>query len=57
MHLRGVSSGFTVLFAATCALAVANVYFAQPLLDSMAESLDLADAMIGIVVTSLISPP
>ena len=48
----GVSSSLTLLFSATCALAVANVYLAQPLLDSMAESLDVASGMIGAVVTA-----
>lgn len=47
-----LSSALTLLFAATCALAVANVYFAQPLLDSMAQSLGVAPAMIGVVVTA-----
>src|SRR6218665_3364428 len=42
----------TLLFAITCALAVANVYFAQPLLDSMAHSLAVAPAEIGVVVTA-----
>jgi predicted MFS family arabinose efflux permease len=41
-----------LLFSVTCALAVANVYFAQPLLDSMAQSLDVASSMIGMVVTA-----
>jgi predicted MFS family arabinose efflux permease len=50
-HL-GLSSSLTLLFSATCALAVANVYFAQPLLDSMAESLGVASGMIGVVVTA-----
>lgn len=36
----------------TCALAVANVYFAQPLLASMAESLGVASGLIGVVVTA-----
>ncbi|MGE8154507.1 MFS transporter [Pseudomonas vancouverensis] len=40
------------LFSVTCGLAVANVYFAQPLLDSIARSLDVAPAMIGVVVTA-----
>ena len=48
----GLSSALTGLFAVTCALAVANVYFAQPLLDSMAQSLGVAPAMIGVVVTA-----
>lgn len=41
----------TLLFAITCAMAVANVYFAQPLLESMASSLAVSPGTIGIVVT------
>ena len=51
-RLPGLSSSLTLLFSVTCALAVANIYFAQPLLDSMAESLDVASGMIGFVVTA-----
>lgn len=39
------------LFAIISGLSVANVYFAQPLLNSMAESLHVEPAAIGIVVT------
>ncbi len=35
-----LTTGITALFSLTCALAVANVYSAQPLLDSMAVSLE-----------------
>ncbi|MGO2766742.1 MFS transporter [Pseudomonas taetrolens] len=42
----------TFLFAVTCAMAVANVYFAQPLLESMATSLSVSPGAIGIVVTA-----
>lgn len=52
VHLPGLSSSLTLLLSVTCALAVANVYFAQPLLDSMAESLGVASGMIGVVVTA-----
>ncbi|MCA4965178.1 MFS transporter [Pseudomonas sp. Y24-6] len=48
----GLSPALALLFSVTCALAVANVYFAQPLLDSMAQSLGVASSMIGIVVTA-----
>jgi predicted MFS family arabinose efflux permease len=48
----GLSPSLTLLFSVTCALAVANVYFAQPLLDSMAQSLGVASPMIGVVVTA-----
>ncbi|EQB2606699.1 TPA: MFS transporter [Raoultella ornithinolytica] len=41
----------TCLFSLTAALAVANVYFAQPLLESMATSLSVQSATVGLVVT------
>jgi len=42
----------TFLFAITCAMAVANIYFAQPLLESMAVSLSVSPGTIGVVVTA-----
>ncbi|HBC81058.1 MAG TPA: MFS transporter, partial [Escherichia sp.] len=39
------------LFSLTCALAVANVYSAQPLLESISLSLQVPAGMIGSVVT------
>lgn len=39
------------LFAVISGLSVATVYFAQPLLNSMAQSLNVQPAAIGIVVT------
>ncbi|MFK3795565.1 MFS transporter [Pseudomonas sp. NPDC088444] len=47
----GLGASLSLLLSVTCGLAVANVYFAQPLLDSMAESLGVASGLIGIVVT------
>ncbi|QTO56355.1 MFS transporter (plasmid) [Duffyella gerundensis] len=46
-----LTPGITFLFSFTCALAVANVYSAQPLLESMATSLKVEPAIIGSVVT------
>src|SRR5690349_15971824 len=40
-----------LLFAVTCGASVANVYYAQPLLGSMAADFGLETADIGIVVT------
>ncbi|WP_333880861.1 MFS transporter [Atlantibacter hermannii] len=40
------------LFSLTCALAVANVYSAQPLLASIAESLDVLPGSMGAVITA-----
>ncbi|AXO87620.1 MFS transporter [Pseudomonas parafulva] len=50
-HLPGLHPSLTLLLSVTCGLAVANVYFAQPLLASMARSLDVAPGLIGSVVT------
>lgn len=47
-----LSRAQTFLFAITCAMAVANVYFAQPLLESMAASLSVSPGTIGVVVTA-----
>ena len=46
-----LSSGVILLFAVACGLAVGNVYYAQPLLDAMAEAFNMDPATIGIVVT------
>jgi len=48
----GLSHAMALLFAVACGLSVANVYFAQPLLDAMAHDVGIAPATIGIVVTA-----
>ncbi|WP_434778941.1 MFS transporter [Neisseria sp. Ec49-e6-T10] len=48
---KGLAPSIILLFAITSGLAVANVYFAQPLLDLIAHSLDIPASSIGIVVT------
>ncbi|MBX8620627.1 MFS transporter [Pseudomonas glycinae] len=40
-----------LLFAIACGLAVGNVYYAQPLLDAMADAFGLSPGSIGIVMT------
>lgn len=45
-----LTRGLTLLLAAACALAVATVYLAQPLLESMAASLGVNSARAGLIV-------
>ncbi len=47
----GLSRAMILLFAVVCGLSVANIYFAQPLLDAIAHDLGIDPAAIGLVVT------
>lgn len=46
----GLSRPLALLFAVASGLAVANVYFAPPLLDAMANSFGMDHATIGIII-------
>lgn len=46
-----LSRAVALLFSVACGLAVANVYFAQPLLDVIADEFAISRASIGIVIT------
>ncbi|OYN65139.1 MFS transporter [Bacillus safensis] len=51
-HLRSKMTHYmALLFAAACGMAVANIYFAQPLLDSLADEFGITYSSIGIVIT------
>lgn len=47
-----LNRSLTLLFSMTCGLAVANVYFVQPLLGSIAQSLQMSPSLAGFVVTA-----
>lgn len=49
--MKPLQSGVVLLFSVACGLAVGNVYYAQPLLDAMAEAFGMSPASIGIVIT------
>lgn len=46
-----LSRGMLLLFAVTCGASVANIYAAQPLLDTIAASFGIAPGAVGLVVT------
>ncbi|NYF22372.1 putative MFS family arabinose efflux permease [Xanthomonas sp. JAI131] len=46
----GLSSGLIALFAAACGLAVANIYFSQPLIGIIAPELRLHAGLAGLIV-------
>ncbi|MFD8707530.1 MFS transporter [Kitasatospora sp. NPDC059648] len=48
---RGLSPAVVWLLSVTCGLAVANVYYSQPLLDLIARDYGIAPAAIGLVGT------
>ncbi|CAM5701606.1 MFS transporter OS=Lysinibacillus sphaericus OX=1421 GN=LS41612_21350 PE=4 SV=1 [Lysinibacillus sphaericus] len=40
-----------MLFATACGISVANIYFAQPLLDQLSNDFGIDDSFIGLVIT------
>jgi len=47
----GLSRGLVLLFAVACGLSVANLYYAQPVLDSIAKTFVTNSGTAGLVVT------
>jgi predicted MFS family arabinose efflux permease len=48
---RGLSPGLVRLMAVTCAVTVANLYYAQPLLQSISDSLRVSQGSASLLVT------
>jgi predicted MFS family arabinose efflux permease len=48
---RRLTPVMLLVFAITCGMSVANIYYAQPLLDSIAATFSISPASIGMVVT------
>ncbi len=48
---RGLSRIATLVFAVAAGLSVANVYYAQPLLGSIAQDFGISPSVVGLVVT------
>ncbi|MES5949263.1 MFS transporter [Bacillus toyonensis] len=46
-----MSHALALLFAAACGMSVANIYFAQPLLDQLSNEFGINHAIIGVVIT------
>ncbi|WP_250494689.1 MFS transporter [Caballeronia sp. GAWG1-1] len=49
---RSLPSVLVLLLAVCCAVSVANVYYAQPLLDAIAEDFRITQAAVGGVITA-----
>src|ERR1700733_11761808 len=50
-HSR-MSQAMVLLFAVACGVSVANLYYAQPVLDTLARSFGITSGTAGLVVTS-----
>ncbi|MER2171369.1 MAG: MFS transporter [Psychrobacillus psychrodurans] len=46
-----MSRNVSLLFAVACGMSVANIYFAQPLLDQLSSEFNIDYSIIGIVIT------
>ncbi|PEV97737.1 MFS transporter [Bacillus cereus] len=49
-HLS-MSHTLALLFATACGMSVANIYFAQPLLDQLSNEFSINHSIIGVVIT------
>ncbi|HTW12772.1 MAG TPA: MFS transporter [Solirubrobacteraceae bacterium] len=47
----GISRGLVLLLAATCGAAAANLYYAQPLLNTLGHALGVSNGTAGLLIT------
>jgi predicted MFS family arabinose efflux permease len=50
-HSACLPASLTALMAVACGMSVANVYYAQPLLDEIARDLGVSSGEVGVVIT------
>lgn len=51
VHVSSMPRYVTLLFAVVCGMSVANIYFAQPLLDNLSREFGIDYSIIGILIT------
>ena len=47
----GISGGLVLLLATTCGAAAANLYYAQPLLNTLGRALGVSNGTAGLLIT------
>ncbi|MGA8035843.1 MAG: MFS transporter [Candidatus Acidiferrales bacterium] len=47
----GISASLVFLFAVSCGLAVGNIYYAQPLLETLGQVFHASHSLVGLIVT------
>ncbi|MDF2646663.1 MAG: transporter [Paenibacillus sp.] len=51
VHSSSMTRYVTLLFAVACGMSVANIYFAQPILDNLSSEFGIDHSTIGILIT------
>lgn len=51
----GMTRGMTLLFAIACGAAVGNLYWAQPLLTTIADAFAITESSASLVITGLLA--
>ncbi|WP_339315457.1 MFS transporter [Paenibacillus sp. FSL R10-2734] len=51
MHISLISRNVALLFSIACGIVVANIYYAQPLLDAISNEFGISHSFVGLVIT------